>query len=305
MSDTPRSKSLLADSSLILVAIIWGSGFIASQYAIDSGMSTSLIMAMRFTIATVTLLAVFYKKIREIQSSDLKKGVIAGILLFLAFYSQTLGLVFTTPSNNAFITATNVVMVPFISWMIFKKRPLLKSFLTAFSCLAGIGVLTYSHGSGFIFSIGDLFTLICAFFFAAHISYLDIVAKSMDVKILTLVQMATAAILSLLVLFLFDFSSVRSADFSTGLLPVIYLGLFSTCICFLVQTSAQKFTSSTKAAILLSTEGFFGSLFSVLLRMETLTVNLLIGGVIIIGSVILSEANFNMKKRKKIGVASD
>lgn len=290
-----KDKFLLADLSLFIVAAIWGSGFIATQLAIDSNMSASLIMAMRFTIATIAILPLFKKSIRTINHAEFMIGLPAGILLFLAFFAQTVGLKFTTPSNNAFITATNVIMVPFISWVLLRKAPQIKSFILAAVCLGGIGLLTRTAEGSIHFNIGDLLTLLCAFLFAFHISYLDIASKKLSAGKLTFIQLSIAAVLSLASLLIIDIGSIAKADFKSGFLPVLYLGLFSTFLCFLIQTAAQKKTSSTKAAIFLSTESLFGSFLSVMVGLEPLTDSLIMGGSVIMSAIVLSE--MKIKKR--------
>jgi drug/metabolite transporter (DMT)-like permease len=105
--------------------------------------------------------------------------------------------------------------------------------------VGGIWV-TYSPTKGVSLSKGDLLTFLCAFFFALHISYLDIVSKKVNVIKMTFMQMATATFLSLIVFGLFDHFTITNVDFSKGFISVLYLGLFSTCLCFLIQTFAQK-----------------------------------------------------------------
>lgn len=278
-----------ADALLLLTAFIWGSGFAASHYALESGMKTTLILSLRFSIAALVLLVLFFKRIRAIDRAQLKSGALAGLFLYLAFYSQTVGLAFTTPSNNAFITATNVIMVPFLSWMVFKKKPRNKFFALACTTFLGVALLNYSPETGLSFSIGDSFTLLCALLFACHIAYLDVASKKVGALELTFIQMAVAALLSLLSFGLVDGFSLEGTDFAAGLPPVIYLGLFSTLLCFFFQTSAQKHTSSAKAAILLSTEALFGSLISVILVLEPFRLNMAVGGLVILSSIILSE----------------
>lgn len=292
-------KSLTADLSLLITAVIWGTGFIATQYAIDSNMSTSFILLSRFMIACVVLLLLFFKKIKSMNKKELKIGIGAGILLFLSFYFQTAGLIYTTPSNNAFITAIYVIMVPFITWVIFKKKPKLKFFILPFSTFLGVAILTYSSTNGLSFNKGDALTLLCAFLFALHISYLDVFSKKVDVIKMTFLQMLTASFLSLILFGFADGFTLSNADLSKGILPIIYLGLFSTMLCFLIQTTAQKYTSSTKAALFLSSESLFGALFSVLLKVEPFTINMLIGGGLILSSIFVSEISFKKRAATK------
>ncbi len=287
-TDNKRTK-FLAMSALIFASLLWGGGFIAAQNAINANFGAGFIMATRFTLATLIIGIFFRKEAFKVNKADLIRGVMAGALLFVSFLAQTVGLRFTTPSNNSLITAVYVILVPFASWILLRKRPKVRAFVLTALCLAGMIVLTYVPGSGISFNLGDILTLLCAVLFAVHIAYLDIVAKSIPLKPLLLLQMATAAVLSLIYFGIFEINTISQVDFSAGLLPVLYLGVVSTFLCYLLETYGQKHTSSSQAAILLSLEGVFGACFSVLFGFESATINMAIGGAIIILSVILSK----------------
>lgn len=284
-----KTKSRLADAACLLVAVIWGSGFIASQLAIDAGLGSSVIMALRFGIAAVLLLLICVKKLKTIKKKDVLHGAIAGVFLFCAFYLQIYGQARTTVSNSAFLTATNVVMVPFIVWLATRKPPAAKTFVLAGTTLVGIALLTLNFGAGIRFSIGDGITLLCALFFALHIFYLGKAVAGRDALVITFIQISTAAVLSIIVLFVFDRGALAQGDWGKGIPAALYLGLFSTLLCYLLQTWAQKYASPTKTGILLSTEGLFGTLFSVLMGFEKATVPMVVGGLVIFASVVLME----------------
>lgn len=295
--DIMNKYKMNADLMLVIVAVIWGSGFIGVDIAVKANMSTFLILAFRFTIAAIVLLIFTYKDLKNIKKSEWIKGSIAGVLLFSGFYLQTFGQALTTVSNSAFITATYVIMVPFVAWVIAKQKPTLKTIILAFVVLIGVGVLTISPGQGFHLNIGDVFILLCAIAFACHVAYVELAVSSSSPKIITFIQISVAAILSVLGLFIFDASAIPVADYVVGLPAVLFLGVFSTCICFFMQTSAQKRTSAAKVGIILSTEGFFGTLFSILLGLEPLTTKIVVGGIIILTAVILTETKFAAKKQ--------
>ncbi|NCD06707.1 MAG: DMT family transporter, partial [Spirochaetia bacterium] len=191
-----------------------------------SNMSTSLILLLRFSIASIILLILFFKKIKTITKKEFQYGIIAGAFLFLGFYTQTIGLKYTTPSNNAFITAIYVIMVPFITMFVFKKRPKTKFFFLPLITFIGVVILTYSPSSNVLLSKGDLLTLVCAFFFTLHISYLGIVSKKVDVIKMTFLQMITAAVLSLLFFVFYDKLVITNIDYTKGILSILYLGIF-------------------------------------------------------------------------------
>lgn len=292
-----RKTSVLADLGLLLVALIWGMGFSATQYAIGSGLSAAMILLLRFSVAALAMAVLCFPQVRGVTAKEFATGAISGLFLFLGFCFQIEAQSRTTPSNCAFITTTNVLMVPFIVWAVSRKKPGIKNILLPALTVVGIFILGYAPGQGFSFSRGDILALVCALFFACHIASLEFTSQRVEARRLTFIQMATAALLSLGYYLIADRSAVTGEMLRQGALPVLYLGLLSTCACFFLQTACQKYTSATKAAIFLSLEGVFGSLFSVLLGLEPLKWTLLAGGGIIFLSVVLTEVRLPQRHK--------
>ncbi|MFI3114535.1 MAG: DMT family transporter [Clostridia bacterium] len=284
-----------ADIAMIITAIIWGTGFIGTEIAIEAGAKTSLIVAMRFVFAGIILLCVNFKDVKTIQKSTFKIGVIAGVMLFLGFYFQASGQAMTTVSNSSFLTATNVVIVPFLVWAVTKKPPSFKYFVLAFTTLIGASILTMDTTVGISFNQGDFLVLCSAFCFAIHIVHLSIFAKDLNSKQMTFLQMMTIGVVGTAYILIFERSAIDFEIIKQIFLPTMYLATFCSCVCYYLQTTAQKFTTASKAGLFLGLEGLFGSVFSVMLGMDKLTTNLFLGGTIIIASVILSEINFSKK----------
>lgn len=286
-----KKLNLLVTLGLLSIAVIWGSGFIATQIAIDEGLSTAFIMFVRFTVASIVLGVSFKEDVKKMKKIDFKIGLIAGTLLFLGFTLQTIGLGFTTPSSNAFITATSVVMVPFLSWFVLKEKPENKIFLAATICLTGIGMLAFGPGGGMKLGIGDALTLLCAVAFAMHAVSMGKFAPKMNSNLLTFLQITTSAVYSFIMFMLMDrdFSAFTSIK---GLLAVLYLGIFSTFIAYTIQTLCQRFASPSKVSIIVSTEALIGSLLSVILGYESFTYFLFAGGIAIIMAMLIIEIDF-------------
>lgn len=283
---------------LFTTALIWGAGFIASQLALDSGLSSQAVMLGRFSIAAVMMLIMSFKGIvQNIKKEHLKSGIIIGVLLFVAFTVQIIGLEYSTPSNNALITATNVVIVPFLWWAASKLRPIRITFIASFLCLAGVSLLSVDFSAGFSFGVGDLLTLFAAFLFACQIVATGILAPKMDFRVLVFLQLAVAALCALVV-FLFTDGDFSSFLRPRGFAALLYLGTFSTCVCYFLQTKAQVRVPSSTAAIILSTESLFGAVFSVMVGYDKLDARLVAGGIIIFCSVILPDIwlRFNESK---------
>lgn len=283
-----KAKHRRALLMLVVVTLIWGSGFIATQYAINSGLHTAWIMMTRFLTGAAVLGAAFFKKVRASTFRAILHGAGAGILLFAAFFTQTAGQGQTTVSNAAFITATNVIMIPFLVWLLTHKRPNGRVFVLCLITTLGVILLTFDPQAGFHLNPGDGLILLCAFLFALHTTYLSMVCNQDEPVSVAFWQLFSAAVVSAIVLLLVR-PQTSFLQWQAGLLPVLYLGVFSTGVCYLLQTSAQKDVPAAQAGVVLSMEGVFGTLFSVLLGMDMLRVNMLAGGLLITLSVILME----------------
>ncbi|WP_242620542.1 DMT family transporter [Senegalia massiliensis] len=288
-----KKKSLYADMALVLVAIIWGSGFVVTKNGLDD-MTPLFMNAMRFIVASILMSVVFFKKLKTVNKSDIIAGAIIGSFLFSAFAAQTVGLQFTTASKQAFLTATNVVMVPFLFWFISKRKPHNLEILATFITLVGIGFLTLEGGVAL--NSGDLLTLLCALLFAAHITSIGHFAKKHDPIVLTILQFIFAAIFSIILAIPLEPINVDISG--QGWFTVLYLGGVSTLIAFLIQNIAQKYTTSTHTAIILSLEAVFGTLFSILLLGELFTIKMVIGSAVIFVGIITAETKWEFLRKK-------
>jgi len=275
---------------LLLVTIFWGTGFIMVRIALDSGLTPGLITVLRMTIGSLIMLPLFYKSIKSSTKKELKHGIIAGLMLCFGFILQTQGMQYTIISNSAFLTTTNVIMVPFISWLIIKKRPKAKTFLSIALGFIGVSILTRAFETNIQFNTGDLLCLLSAVCFASQIAYTEFAVKKADANAFTFIELASTAVFSLIYLLLFENGSLGRIPYpAEGLLACLYLGATCTFFAFWAQSVAQKHMVSSKAALILSMEAVFASIFSVLLGYERFMATLAIGGGIIIASIVILE----------------
>ena len=198
-------KKGVAIGGLILVTVIWGGGFVASDMALES-MKPFQIMMVRFLLASVLMGLVSMgqrKKEAKIENraGAVKAGMLMGLTLFAGFALQIVGLQYTTPSKNAFLTALNVVIVPFIAFVILKKKVGVKGIIGAVMAVAGVALL--SLNGNLTLGIGDLLSLFCAVGFAFQIFLTGEFVKRYPAAVLNLIQMFTAFVLSTISLFVF------------------------------------------------------------------------------------------------------
>lgn len=286
-------KKNLGIIGLVIVTIIWGGGFVASDIALNE-LSPFEIMSYRFLIASIIMGFFAWRNLKTIRKDEIIYGSILGIALFSGFSLQIIGLKYTTPSNNAFLTATNVVMVPFIAYFIGRKKLNKADIIGSFTALIGVGVLSLQNN--FSIGSGDLFTLFCALGFAFQIYLTGIFGKKIRPSILNFLQMFTAFCLSIIGL-LFS-GSINLSLSKQGFSAIIYLGVVSTALCYFLQTATQKHVDETKSAIILSMEAVFGTLFSIILLGEKPNLKMVIGGIMILSAVLISELQFFKEKQE-------
>jgi len=288
-------KNLVADITLLLVSIVWGSGFVVTRILLDAGILPFYMMGFRFLIAGVSLGIIFSKRIKKMKKEDILGGFLVGILLYLAFGAQTVGLQYTTPSKNAFLTGVNVVIVPFLYWAATHKKPDKYAFIAVGICFLGTAFL--SIGNNMSFGYGEFLSLVCAFIFAGHIVSNGYYVNKTGPFILCFLQMVFASIFSFITAL--SLETLPSTISNQTWMAIFYVGTVTTMLAFFLQTWAQSHTTSTKTAIILSTEAVFGTLFSVVLLGELLTFNMIIGGIAIFIAIITAETKWNFLKFKR------
>lgn len=297
MNSTEKKNVIwLANAGMIFTALIWGFAFVVVKDSVDS-VPPVYMLAFRFTIAFAGLSLVFCRKLAKISKNDLACGCILGFWLFISYFFQTVAIQYTTAGKNAFLTTIYVVIVPFLHWMVSKKRPDRYCITAAFLAVTGIGLLSLQ--GDMTINIGDVLTIVCGFGFAFHMIYIDKYTKTHDPVILTIFQIGTAALISWIVAPFFDGGfpeEVFSGRYLTGML---YLGLGSTMVAFLLQNMCQKYTTPTSASLFLSLESVFGVLFSLIFLEEYLTAKMTVGCVLIFVAIIMAETKFSFLKRRR------
>lgn len=289
-----KNKTLMADLALVFITILWGGNFIVVKNALDY-MDPIYMTFLRFGFSAISMGLIFFRNMKKMTLKDLKSGSIIGLVMFFAFILQTIGLKYTTPGKQAFIIASNVAMVPFIYWFITKKRPDNYEVMGAILALIGIGII--SLNKNFRLEIGDSLTLGATVFFALHIISVGQYAKKSDPIVLTVLQFAIVAILAFLVCIFLKIPFERLD--SRMIKSIAYSSVVSTSLCFGIQNVAQKYTSSTHTAIILTLESVFGAFFSIILGQDVLSLRFILGCIVIFSAVIIAETKLSFLKKER------
>lgn len=286
-----RSKHFLGDLLLVGVTAIWGLTFVVIKNALDT-ISPFFFNALRFSLATAFLGTFTLVKKQHFSKSLIKKGALVGLALFGGYSFQTFGLKFTTASNAGFITGLSVVIVPLLTWLIYKKNLTSYTWFGVITATLGLGLLSFE--SGLQLNLGDPLILLCAFCFAWHMILVDKYINNFSTVPFVTVQVATVALASLIIGMLIETPPKEiSASMWEGL---FFTAFFATFLAYLTQNWAQKFTTPTRTAIILAAEPVFTLLFATFLLKETVSGKDLIGAAFMLGGVLLVELKSETEK---------
>lgn len=286
--------SLKADIALILVTFFWGIGFPIVKFALES-VGPLYQIAFRFLIAGILLSIIFYKKLLSIDKSILKPAFLLSILLYVTYVFAIVGIKYTTSSKASFLCCLAVIFVPIMGYIINRTKVKSNTFIGITICLAGLFLMTYSP-AGFNFNFGDILCLFGSVAFALQIIFTEKYVKDFDTTLLAILQMYFVGFIGFAVAFIFESFPVNVTPKS--LYSLLFMAVLCTALSFWIQTTCQKFTSSTHVAIIFTTEPVFGALASWLLLGENIGIRGVIGGILIIGAMIISEVEMPFLNRE-------
>lgn len=287
---SPASR-LHADLVLIGITALWGGTFVVVKDALGHADPFTFI-AVRFALGGVAGAVLARRHLWPITAERRPlygAGALLGAFLFLGFAFQTVGLQHTTESRSAFITGLAVVLVPLVSYGVFRRRPSLPSMVGVAIAFVGLHVLTGglsepSRGSNVV--TGDLLTLGCAVMFSFHIALTERFAPGKDALALVTVQLCVVALLAAVCL---PFVQTRVSWTLPLLAAAVFTGLFASTLAIGLQTWAQARTTAVRAALVFSLEPVFAASFSVVLGREQLGRRELAGGLLTILAVLVAE----------------
>lgn len=280
---------LKADLTLLLVAIIWGSAFVAQRVAGQQG-SVYLFNGARYLLAALVVLPVALRARRNnhgphgLSLEQSKWMFIAGFVLFVGSAVQQLGLLYTTAGNAGFITSLYVVFVPILLALFWREK--FHWMAIAAVVLAVVGAFFLSTGGSFELRKGDAVELGGALFWTLHVIVLGKYASQFESMSFSLGQLIVCGILNLGVgIFTEPMISFNRAL----LLAIAYTAFFSLGLCYTLQVWAQKHTPPADAALILSLESVFAVLSGWLFLNETLAGIQVLGCILIFSAVLLSQ----------------
>jgi len=287
-------------ASALLCTLIWGTTFIAQ----DTGMEfigPYVFNAVRFFVGFLALIPFYLiiekKNASRIISKNRSKfiylAILIGIFLFLASALQQVALLYTDVANAAFFTIFYVPMVPIIVFFLFKKTIHWSVWPAVTLCVIGGYFLTNFQDA--TVRLGDSLVLIGALFWSLHIIFIGIIVEEFNAPILIgLVQTLIVSICSLiLALFYEEFIFMNILNQK---IQILYAGVLSGGIAFVLQIYAQKNIKPAPSAIIFSLEGVFAAVAAWIILSQVLNFNNILGCCFILIGVLISQIIPEIKK---------
>lgn len=305
------SKKLSASLLLLIVAVVWGAGFLVMRNTLDY-MDPNYVLAFRFTTGAIGLSFTLFQIRRKVSFRDILRGFIVGVCLYSAYTLQTLGLLYISVSKNAMISAIYVVLVPFLMWIFKKKRPDMRSVIAALVCFVGVALLSMTEGDsnalkpyfeipalglridGNVFGI--IITALSGIMYGMHIVVVNIFSEKMDVMPITFFQFFFAAILAWIAGALFETFPNFSTLSTGGFISLGYVCLFATLLALTLQNIGLQNAPPVLGSMILCTESLFACVLSAVFLHEEMSFMTIAGCTLIAASLLTAQLRGKRKQ---------
>ncbi|WP_244632226.1 MULTISPECIES: DMT family transporter [unclassified Microbacterium] len=281
------------EAALIAITAVWGGTFLLVHWAMEHS-GPWFFVGIRFLVAGLLSVLIFRRALRGMRWRDIGAGVAIGVMIYLGYGLQTLGLQTIDSSTSAFITAMYVPLVPFAQWAVFRTRPPAMAFVGA--GLAFVGLLFIAGPDAFAFTLGtgEIVTMISTLPIAAEIILISLFAGRIDLGRITVVQLLTAGVLGLLTMPVVGEAVPEFSWIWVGC--AVGLGAAS-CLIQLTMNWAQKSVSPTRATIIYAGEPVWAGVIGRIAG-ERLPATALVGGALVVLGILASELRF-VRRRKE------
>ncbi len=284
------SKQTRADLMLLIITIFWGASYILTKVGLETLQPFNL-TALRFILAFIVSAAVFYKQIFKAEQKTILYAFILAVILFGVFITMTFGLKYTTASNAGFLVSLTVVLIPILSYLFFKQR--IERKVVAGVCVAIAGIALLTLNSQLSIGGGDILCILCALLFALHVVMTGIYTQDVDSIALGVLQLGFVGLFSTGFSLLTE--TIKLPDSGLSWFVVLSLSILCTAVGYIVQTTAQQYTSATHTGLILSLEPVFSAIFAYAFLGELLTTRGYVGAAILLFGVLIAEVDFKKK----------
>jgi len=299
MDIVDQKKSSAKGNLMIIVAtLIWGAGMSAQAAGMEHVSPLTFNAARFFIGGSMALVPALYflrqqraagplkeGEVAPIRKATIFAGIICGLVLCVAINLQQFGIQYTSVANASFITSLYVIMVPVACLVFFKQRAPI--FVWIGVAVAMVGMYFLSFAGGFYLNLGDILVFLCAIMFALQILIISHFSPKHNVLALACVQFYTVFVVSLVLAFIFETPAM--ADLIAAAPFVLYTGVLSSGVAYILQMKAQKTTAPTVAAVLFSFESVVATVTGAIVLNQIPTPMRILGCALIFVAILVAQ----------------
>lgn len=289
-------RKILYMGLLLLVTFFWGVTFPVIKVALEY-IGPGPFLALRFLAATLMMAVLLRRGKGLLNPVNIKHGLIAGFLLFLGYYFQTVGLQYTSAAASGIITGAYVVLLPIISYLYLKTKVSAMDIAASLLAFGGLALMSLGSLNNLGTELGDILTIICALAYAIQIAYVSKYSRGIDSSTFTFYQIAAVTV----------FSAI-SIPFTPGgigtinnyvIFALIFTAIFGSVFGYYVSTVALIYVEPTAAGIIFVGEPIFAAIAAVVFAHERLGIFVVLGGAVMIFAMFMTSYDKYRQNRKK------
>lgn len=305
--ETDTKKVTSAYLSLWFVVLIWGTAPLLNNYMV-ANFSPTVALFGHSLLSFLTLLIFNIKSLKELDRKCVGIAVLTGVFNMLATLLQSIGLLYTTPANYAFLENLSCAVVPFALWIMVRKKPTVLNIITVVLCLIGVFILSGVDIRTFAFGKGDILCGAAGLLYGINIALTGVYAKDVKPSLFILIQMLTGTVLSFGSIFLLNSIHVGGEPidgirYTLEFMPIFVIAIYAVVVlafCWTIRTKAIQVVSPTAVAVIMPTAAIITSIISVVIGTDKLSMNLVIGGSIgFVAALLASFDKLPIKKRRE------
>ncbi len=293
-----KKMKILGPVLLVSAAMLWGLSFVAQKQGMEyvEGFTFNGIRSLLGAIVLVPFILIRSRKTGTALSSTEKKSkkksslkgiLIVGTMLCLGSNLQQFSFNYISPGKVGFITALYMLLVPIITFFLYKKKQPITTWLGVLLGVGGLYMICMGKDSTFSLGKGEFLAILCSIAFALHIIVIDKFAAEVDCVVLSCGQFLVTGVVSCALMLIFenpDMACIRQAA-----IPILYAGIISCGCAFTFQIIGQKYTKPTLASMLLCLESVFSVVFSFIVLGDRMTAGEYIGCAVMFVAIIIAQ----------------
>lgn len=293
-----KKMRILGPVLLVSAAMIWGLSFVAQKHGMEyvDGFTFN---GIRSLIGGIVLLPVIFIRSKknpirlspaekkQSRKDNVKGILIVGTMLCIGSNLQQFAFDYIEPGKVGFITALYMLLVPLISFIAYKKKQPVTTWIGVLLGVGGLYMICMGGSASFSLGKGEILALLCSIAFALHIIVIDKFASKMDCIVLSCGQYFVTGIVSCILMFIFEKPDINGI--MQAAVPILYAGIMSCSCAFTFQIIGQKYTDPTLASMLLCLESVFSVIFSFIILGERMTTIEYIGCAVMFTAIIIAQ----------------